>query len=188
MSYAQAAASGPQQTDEEESLLPPTIFTTHSGQELIIPPQKRAPAPPSVISTEAPSTSSLIDVDTDSVHTVPSDFQSQPVQTETQANRLEQEAEQIEAKLRAAKDAASKKSKKGKSRVQENSDNPVVIGNAIAVAALSTGLGFGAYSKYAKGELTWKVVGAWAGVVGALAVGDYYLSSYLFKTKYPAKK
>ncbi|ATZ55425.1 hypothetical protein BCIN_12g00220 [Botrytis cinerea B05.10] len=166
MSYAQAAASGPQQTDEE----------------------KRAPAPPSVISTEAPSTSSLIDVDTDSVHTVPSDFQSQPVQTETQANRLEQEAEQIEAKLRAAKDAASKKSKKGKSRVQENSDNPVVIGNAIAVAALSTGLGFGAYSKYAKGELTWKVVGAWAGVVGALAVGDYYLSSYLFKTKYPAKK
>ncbi|KAF5872160.1 putative pyruvate dehydrogenase dihydrolipoamide acetyltransferase component protein [Botrytis fragariae] len=166
MSYAQAAASGPQQTDEE----------------------KRAPAPPSVIPTESASTSSLIDVDTDSVHTVPSDFQSQPVQTETQANRLEQEAEQIEAKLRAAKDAASKKSKKGKSRVQENSDNPVVIGNAIAVAALSTGLGFGAYSKYAKGELTWKVVGAWAGVVGALAVGDYYLSSYLFKTKYPAKK
>jgi hypothetical protein len=122
------------------------------------------------------------------VQTVPSDFESQPVQTETQAKRLDQEAEQIEAKIRSAKDVAAKKSKKGKSRVQENSDNPVVIGNAIAVAALSTGLGFGAYQKYAKGELTWKVAGAWAGVVGVLAVGDYYLSSYLFKNKYPAKK
>ncbi|QSZ30188.1 hypothetical protein DSL72_004708 [Monilinia vaccinii-corymbosi] len=169
MSYAQVAASGPQQTDEE----------------------KRAPAPPSIVPTESSSISSLIDVDTDSVHIVPSDFQSQPVQTETQAKRLEEEeeeeAEQIEAKIRSAKDAASKKSKKGKSHVRENSENPVVIANAIAVAALSTGLGFGAYQKYAKGELTWKVVGAWAGVAGALAVGDYYLSSYLFKTKYPSK-
>ncbi|ESZ92736.1 hypothetical protein SBOR_6901 [Sclerotinia borealis F-4128] len=166
MSYAQAAASGPQQTDEE----------------------KRAPAPPSVIPTESTSTSSLIDVDTDSVHTVPSDFQSQPIQTETQANRLEQEAEQIEAKIRSAKDVSAKKSKKNKSLVEENRHNPVIIGNAIAVAVLSAGLGFGAYQKYAKGDLTWKVVGVWAGLVGVLATGDYYLSSYLFETKQPAKK
>lgn len=41
---------------------------------------------------------------------------------------------------------------------------------------LSAGLGFGAYRKYAAGELTWKVVGAWAGVVGLFAAGDFYLS------------
>lgn len=50
------------------------------------------------------------------------------------------------------------------------------IGNAIAVVGLSAGLGFGAYRKYAAGELTWKVVGAWAGVVGLFAAGDFYLS------------
>jgi len=171
MSYAQAAASGPQQTDEE----------------------KRAPPPPSIIPNESASTSSLIDVDTDSVHTVPSDFSSQPVQTETQANRIDQEAEQIEARIHKAKDkakesSASKKSKKAKSRIQDNSDNPVFVGNAVAVVALSAGLGFGAYRKYAAGELTWKVVGGWMGVVGAFALGDYWLSSYLFKNKYPPKK
>lgn len=49
-------------------------------------------------------------------------------------------------------------------------------------------MGFGAYRKYAAGELTWKVVAAWTGVVGLFAAGDYYLSSYLFKNKYPPKK
>lgn len=48
--------------------------------------------------------------------------------------------------------------------------------NAVAVVAISAGLGFGAYRKYAAGEFTWKLVGAWAGVVGLFAVGDYYLS------------
>jgi len=168
MSYAQVAASGPRQPDEE----------------------KRAPVPPSIISTESASTSSLIDVDTDSVHTVPSDFSSQAIQTETQANRIDHEAEQIESRTRSAKDKAkdAKKSKKGRSRLEENSDNPVFIGNAVAVVALSAGLGFGAYRKYAAGELTWKLVGGWMGVVGAFAFGDYWLSSYLFKNKYPPKK
>lgn len=53
------------------------------------------------------------------------------------------------------------------------------IGNAVAVVAISTGLGFGAYRKYAAGELSWKVVGAWTGVVGLFAAGDYYLSQYV---------
>jgi Family of unknown function (DUF5353) len=140
--------------------------------------------PPQVKPTESPSTSSLIDVDTPSVHTVSSDFSSQPVQTETQYNRLEREAEVVEQKAReVAKKLADEekkaeaKGRKGIRSLEANGDNPVVIGNAIAVVALSAGLGFGAYRKYAAGELTWKVAGAWTGVVGLFVAADYYLSS-----------
>jgi len=177
MSYAAAAAKGPKQSPEE----------------------KRAPAPPEVLHEDSPSTSSLIDVDTDSVHTVPSDFTSHSVTTSTQADRLEREAEQTEAKakeeLERAEKEFSKKEKEAKAKakklggkIERNSDNPVFVGNAVAVVALSAGLGFGAYRKYAAGELTWKVVAAWTGVVGLFAAGDYYLSQYLFKNKYPPKK
>jgi len=169
MSYAAAAAKGPKQTAEEA----------------------RAPAPPQVEHTDISSTSSLIDVDSASVHTVPSDFSSQPVQTETQLHRLEQEA--IAAETRAkeeAKKAAAKgkkEAKKVKNTLEANSDNPVFIGNAIAVVALSGALGFHSYRKYAAGELTWKVIGAYTAAVGLFATADYYLSSYLFKNKYPKK-
>ncbi|KAK5005129.1 hypothetical protein LTR28_008089 [Elasticomyces elasticus] len=71
--------------------------------------------------------------------------------------------------------------------MKENSDNPVVIGNAVAMAAFAGVLGVGAYRKYTAGELTWKVAGLWAGVVGLFAVGAYYVSQYLFK-KYPPKE
>ncbi len=123
----------------------------------------------------------MIDVDTDSVHTVPSNFSSQYIQTETQRDRIEQEFESADARAKEEKIAkaeknAKAKAKKVKGRLEANSDNPVFIGNAVAVVALSAGLGFGAYRKYAVGELSWKVVGIWTGVVGFFAVGDYYLS------------
>lgn len=103
---------------------------------------------------------------------------------EHEAEDTEREAEhEYQEKKKQAKAKAGKASKKFK----ENSDNPVVIGNAVAVVGLSAALGFGAYRKYAAGELTWKVVGAWAGIVGLFATGDYFLSSYLFKNKYPRK-
>jgi hypothetical protein len=143
--------------------------------------------PPELEHTDSPSTASLIDVDTDSVHTVPSDFSSQNIQTSTQAERIEHEAEAIEARAKEEAQKASKnfskaekdakaKGKKAVHRLEANSDNPVFIGNAVAVVALSAGLGFGAYRKYAAGELSWKVVGAWTGIVGLFAAGDYYLS------------
>jgi hypothetical protein len=109
------------------------------------------------------------------------------VQTETQAERIEHEFEVAEARAKEefqkASKAASKaekdakaKGKKAVHHLEANSDNPVFIGNAVAVVALSAGLGFGAYRKYAAGELSWKVVGAWTGIVGLFAAGDYYLS------------
>jgi hypothetical protein len=98
---------------------------------------------------------------------VPSDFESQSVKTDTQADRIEHEAQ--------AKEAAAK-AKRGGHLAKENSDNPVVLGNALTVGILGTVLGVGAYRKYMRDELSWKVVGAWAGVVGLFAVGDYYVS------------
>ncbi|KAJ4285934.1 hypothetical protein N0V88_008209 [Collariella sp. IMI 366227] len=57
---------------------------------------------PQVNPTVASSTSSLIDVDAPSVRTVPSDFASQEIQTDTQASRVErEEAEKEEAAARA---------------------------------------------------------------------------------------
>lgn len=74
------------------------------------------------------------------------------------------------------KEKAKKTAKKTEDWAEKNKNNPVVIGNAVVVAALSGLLGFGAYRKHAAGELTWKVAGAWAGAVGLFAVGDYYVS------------
>jgi len=177
MSYAEAAAKGPKQTAEE----------------------KRAPPPVEIEGSESASTASLVDVDSASIHTVPSDFSSQDIQTSTQLDRLEHEALAAEARAKEEmSEAAGKSKKEGKEAkdkakkaagyVDRNSDNPVFIGNAIAVVALSAGLGFGAYRKYAAGELTWKVAGIWTGVVGLFAAGDYYLSQSLLKNKYPPKK
>ena len=99
---------------------------------------------------------------------------------------------------------AKEKAKRAGDEFRENSDNPVVIANlagesyptnpmvklsnCLAVIGLGSGLlAYGAYSKYSVGQLTWKVVGAWAGVIGLIGVGDFYFSQYMFKNKYPRK-
>ncbi|KAI4792138.1 hypothetical protein E4T45_12798 [Aureobasidium sp. EXF-8846] len=208
MSYASVAASGPQQ---------------------------RAPAVPEVEHTEE-DVHELIDVDSPHISSVPADFKSQEIQTETQAERerlesearekaqqakqsaqqaekqaeevkqkaekkseevkdkAEQKTEEVKEKAGEVKEKAGKKAEEVKEKAEEvaektkqkaqkatekakaNSDNPVVIGNTVAVVALGGLLGFGAYRKYNAGQLTWKVAGAWAGVVGAFALGDYYAS------------
>ena len=128
------------------------------------------------------SVQSLIDVDGPHVSSVPSDFSSQPVQTETQADRqrLEKDAHDRAAEL---KEKAALKKRQAKQRagqgwdsLKANSDNPVFVGNAVTIAALGGLLGFGAYRKHIAGELTWKVAGLWAGAVGLFGVADYYVS------------
>ncbi|KAK3691877.1 hypothetical protein LTR37_018370 [Vermiconidia calcicola] len=88
-------------------------------------------------------------------------------------------AEQV--KKEASKDAqkAKENAKKTEKWADENKGNPVVIGNAVVVTALAALLGTGAYRMHQANELTWKVAGAWAGVVGLFAVGDYYVSQYV---------
>lgn len=113
---------------------------------------------------------------------MPSDFESQSVQTDTQAERerLEAEAEEKAAELKkkagVKKEQAKNKAQQAGETVKANSDNPVFVGNAVAIAALGGLLGVGAYKKYTAGEFTWKLAGAWAGAIGLFGVADYYVS------------
>ena len=100
--------------------------------------------------------------------------------TKEKANEL---ADSAGTNYDKAKSSASKNSKKAKEEMKgagqelsENRDNPVVIANGILIVTGGAALGYGAYTKHAAGELDWKLAGIWAGVVGAVAVGDYYLS------------
>ena len=125
----------------------------------------------------------LVDVDSPHISQVPSDYQQQEIQTETQAERqrleaeAKEKAEELKRQAGLEKEKAKKEAKKAANVMQENSDNPVVIGNAVTIAALGGLLGFGAYRKYTTGELTWKVAGLWAGAVGLFGVADYFVSS-----------
>ena len=82
-----------------------------------------------------------------------------------------------------AKKSANKGAKEAKEEfksagqdLSDNRDNPVVLANGALIVAGSAALGYGAYTKHMAGELDWKLAGMWAGAVGVLAVGDYYLS------------
>ncbi|EMC96492.1 hypothetical protein BAUCODRAFT_33855 [Baudoinia panamericana UAMH 10762] len=77
--------------------------------------------------------------------------------------------------------------KKTQEWAEKNQNNPVVIGNAVVITALGALLGTSAYRMHKAGTLTWNVIGMWAGAVGLFAVGDYYVSQWFFKNKYPPK-
>jgi len=175
MSYADAAASGPKQSPEEA----------------------RAPPIPEIARTDD-SVTSLVDVDSPHISSVPSDYESQEIKTDTQKERIEQEAEAAERKTKEAAVKAAAKAKDAKAAAKakagraghwssENSSNPIVIGNLVTVGVLGTVLGVGAYKKYTAGEFSWKLASLWAGAVGLFGVADYYVSQYFFQ-KYPTKK
>lgn len=50
---------------------------------------------------------------------------------------------------------------------------PLVLGNALLITLLSTGLGIGAYHKHVQGELTGRLVALWSGGIGLLGLLDY---------------
>lgn len=134
----------------------------------------RAPAPPQVERSDD-SVQSLVDVDSPHISSVPSDYESQSVKTDTQAAREERE-EEIKDEAKQLKEKAAAKKEAAKEKVKKNADNPVVISNAVGLAVVGGILGIGAYRKYVRGELTGKLVAAWVGVIGLFGVGDYYVS------------
>ncbi|KAJ9312734.1 hypothetical protein DTO271D3_6968 [Paecilomyces variotii] len=188
MSYAAAAAKGPKQSPEDSDRLSDDDVVVFCGANIS---SSRAPPPPEIEKTEAESTINLVDVDGPHVAAVPADFEEQKVKTTTQAERLEREAqEKYEAEKKKAKEAVEKAEEKAKSAAgsfRHNEDNPVILGNAFLVTAITGGLGYGAYRKHLQGQLSWKLVGIWGGAVGALAVADYFVSKWLFQNKYPRK-
>ncbi|OTB03903.1 hypothetical protein M426DRAFT_321397 [Hypoxylon sp. CI-4A] len=170
MSYAAAAASGPKQTPEEAA----------------------APQPPEIISSESASTASLVDVDTPSVRTVPSDFMEQDVQTETQANRqeLEDAAERARVEAHLAKKKASGKARKADNiltqwfgDLSDNASTALAVSNLTAVIGLSAFLGYKALGLYERGRLGWKNVGIGAGIVAGVGLIEGVLGGYLYKGK-----
>jgi len=172
MSYAEAAAKGPKQTPEEAA----------------------APRPPQVELSETASTASLIDVDSPSVRTVPSDFLEQDVQTDTQASRIERDAEAELAKLRAeahlVKKKNASKARKADSwltaqfaSLSDGVSSAIVVANLGAVVGLSGFLGYKAYRLYDTGRLNWKAVGIGAGVLGVVGLFEGVFGRYLYKAK-----
>lgn len=160
--------------------------------EILPDEQAAAPQPPQIIPNESTttSTSSLIDVDTQSVRTVPSDFMDQPVQTETQAARIERE--EAIAKERAAIDAAAQRKAKGKAKraedwlstkiasLSETQASSVVFVNLAAVVGVSTVLGYKAWGLYERGALSWKTAGIGAAIVGTVGIVESVFSRYVF--------
>ena len=120
---------------------------------------RRAPAPPQIEQTEA-SASQTFDVDSPHISSVPSDYSGE---TDTQAKRLEHEAQDAEAEAKkrfekaeaeakkdykkgkeiASKEAAKSKAaaKSAAAELRENQDNPVVIGNAVVWTVIAATLG-----------------------------------------------
>lgn len=146
------------------------------------PLQAAAPQPPEIIPNEsAPSesTGSLIDVDSGSVRTVPSDFLEQDVQTDTQAERIRREKElketarAAEEKLARGRDKAKAKARRADSAIVDKiaalSDEEatgLVYTNVALVAALGGFLGYKGWGLHQRGLLSWKYAGVGAAVVG----------------------
>ncbi|KAI0378895.1 hypothetical protein F5Y04DRAFT_261257 [Hypomontagnella monticulosa] len=157
MSYAAAAASGPKQSPEEAA----------------------APQPPEIVSSESASTASLVDVDTPSVRTVPSDFMEQDIKTETQATRqqLEDAAERARAEAHLAKKKGSGKAHKADnaitkwfSELSDGASSALVLSNLTAVVGLSAYLGYKAWGLYERGRLDWRNIGIGAGIVAGVGL------------------
>ncbi|TQV94023.1 hypothetical protein V2A60_002909 [Cordyceps javanica] len=168
MSYASAAAKGPKQSASEAA----------------------APPPPEIIPNESASTSSLIDVDMPSVHTVPSDFLEQDVQTETQANRIEREAQAAKAKAERARKEAAAKAKKADSwiakqfsQLSDGAASGVALANVATFVGVGSYLGYKAWNLYEKGRLDGKAVGLGVGILATVGAAQAVVGSYLYRGK-----
>ncbi|ROW15197.1 hypothetical protein VPNG_02985 [Cytospora leucostoma] len=158
-SYADVAASGPKQTPEEAA----------------------APQQPEIIPNESETTStgSLVDVDSQSIRTVPSDYLEQDIQTETQKARIE--AEEIAAAARdeakQKKEAAKRKAKKADNwlttkiaSLTEGQSSGIVAANLAAVVGLGAVLGYKAWGLHERGQFSWKTAGLGAGILATVGV------------------
>ncbi|KUM59096.1 hypothetical protein ACN42_g8048 [Penicillium freii] len=169
MSYADAAAKGPKQSPED----------------VCVSCLYRAPPVGGVYHDESESTASLIDVDSPHVQTVDSGFLKQNVQTTTQAERIEREAEEKKGEDEEKKKTKARKAKS--SGICENTSNPVFLANAAIATVVGAGLGFGAYKQHARGNLSWELVGLSAGAVGIFGAVDYFVSKWFLQNKFPPK-
>lgn len=152
--------------------------------------QAAAPQQPEIIPNESETTStgSLIDVDTQSVRTVPSDFMEQSVQTDTQASRIEREESLDKERAAAAERKAKAKAKRADdwlsskiASLSQGQATGVVYANLAAVVGLSAVLGYKAWGLHERGALSWKTAGIGAAIVGAVGVVEGVFSRYVLR-------
>ncbi|KAL8382040.1 hypothetical protein RB595_006020 [Gaeumannomyces hyphopodioides] len=170
-SYADIAAKGPKQTPEEAA----------------------APQPPQVESSTTASTSSLVDVDTPSVRTVPSDFGDQDVQTDTQADRIEREEEaaaEAKRKARSARERAAARARSADNwlvakiaSLGDGAATALFAGNLAVVMGLGAVIGYKAWGLYERRALGWKGVGLGLGLLGIVGLGEGVFTSAYLKAK-----
>lgn len=141
-----------------------------------------------LVNNESASTASLIDVDVPSVRTVPSDFLEQHVQTDTQAERLEREAEAAKVKAQHAKKHAAKKARNADSWItqqfaslSDGSAGALALTNLAAVIGVSSYLGYKAWGLYERGNLDWKKAGVGFGILAGVGAVEAVLGRYLVK-------
>jgi hypothetical protein len=150
---------------------------------LTINDQAAAPQPPEVIPNESASTASLVDVDMPSVHTVSSDFPDQEVKTETQAHRLEREAEQKKVKAKRETKKADNWLTAQFAKLSDDSAGALAIANLAGVVGLSAYLGYKAWGLYERGRLSYQNVGIGVGILAAVGAAESVLGRYLYKGK-----
>ncbi|EJT78356.1 hypothetical protein GGTG_03457 [Gaeumannomyces tritici R3-111a-1] len=159
--------------------------------------QAAAPQPPQIENSTTASTSSLVDVDTPSVRTVPSDFGDQDVQTDTQADRIEREEEEDKAAAAEAKRKARSARERAAARAR-SADNWLVAkiaslgdgaatalfaGNLVVVMGLGAVVGYKAWGLYERRALGWKGVGLGLGLLGIVGLGEGVFTSAYLKAK-----
>lgn len=130
------------------------------------------------MTNETPETSSLIDVDTPSVRTVPSDYAEQEIQTETQAERIERE-EEARRDAEAAHHRGGGRKKPHYSwltrqltHLSDRTANALAVGNMAAVVGLSSYMGYKAWGLYERGRLSWQSIGLGLGILGVVGLGE----------------
>lgn len=134
------------------------------------------------------SEASLIDVDQPHVETVPSNFTSQEIKTETQAAQHEREADDAAKPQAGTNNQEQREQKRGtnQSKLRKNTDNPVLLGNAVVTAALAGVLGWTGYRWYQQGVAGSKIFGGAIAAIGVFATADYFGSRWLL-SKHPPR-
>ena len=131
---------------------------------------------PELESNTGTSEASLIDVDGSQVETVQPEFFGQEIKTNTQAAQHDREALESSSSSRTSNRT---KSSSSLSKSRPGAENPLLIGNAVVVAALAGVFGWNGWRWWrdgAKGGAG--VVAGAVAAVGIFGVGDYYLTRW----------
>ena len=123
------------------------------------------------------------------MHTVPSTFSSQTIQTETQADRIEREEEEA-AYRKSVEDAKKQRTREPQSwltrqlsALSSDSASGLVLVNLVGVVGLSSFLGYKAWGLYDKGRLGWNHVGIGAGIFAAVGIVEGVFGRFLYDAK-----